>query len=100
MLRVRELKDQALTPQMVLDIHAVVTEGTLDDPADAGRIQQPGEERIRIYGDETDDQVLHVPPPAEQLPERLRRLCDFANGVATSPTSTSPRWSGRSSCTS
>ena len=79
--RVRELKDQALTPQMVLDIHAVVTEGTLDDPADAGRIQQPGEERIRIYGDETDDQVLHVPPPAEQLPERLRRLCDFANGV-------------------
>ena len=81
MLQVRELKDQALTPQMVLDIHAVVTEGTLDDPADAGRIQQPGEERIRIYGDETDDHVLHVPPPAEQLPERLRRLCDFANGV-------------------
>ena len=81
MLQVRELKDQALTPQMVLDIHAVVTEGTLDDPADAGRIQQPGEERIRIYGDETDDQVLHVPPPAEQLPERMRRLCDFANGA-------------------
>ena len=79
--RVRELKDQALTPQMVLDIHAVVTEGTLDDPAVAGRIQRPGEERIRIYGNETDDQVLHVPPPAEQLPERLRRLCDFANGV-------------------
>lgn len=79
--RVRELKDQPLTPQMVLDIHAIVTEGALDDPADAGRIQQSGEERIRIYGDETDDQVLHVPPPAEQLPERLRRLCDFANGV-------------------
>lgn len=81
MLQVRELKDQALTPQMVLDVHAVVTEGTLDDPADAGRIQRPGEERIRIYGDETDDHVLHVPPPAEQLPERMRRLCDFANGA-------------------
>ena len=25
--------------------------------------------------------MLHVPPPAEQLPERLQRLCDFANGA-------------------
>lgn len=79
--RVRELKDQPLTPRMVLDVHAVVTRGTLDDPADVGRIQRPGEERTRIHGDETDDQVLHVPPPAGQLPERMRRLCDFANGV-------------------
>ncbi len=30
-----------------------------------------------------DDQLLHVPPPAEELPERLKRLCDFANGVGS-----------------
>ena len=27
-------------------------------------------------------EVLHVPPPAEELPERLQRLCDFANGAS------------------
>jgi Fic family protein len=26
------------------------------------------------------DEVLHVPPPAEQLTQRLRKMCRFANG--------------------
>ena len=26
------------------------------------------------------DEVLHVPPPAEQLPQRLIKMCRFANG--------------------
>lgn len=28
-----------------------------------------------------DGRVLHEPPPAEQLPQRLQAMCDFANGV-------------------
>ena len=75
---VRERIDQPLTPQLVVEIQRVVTEGTLDHPSDAGRLQQPGDTRVRVWGDR--DQVLHTPPPAEQLPDRLRALCDFANG--------------------
>ena len=73
------LKDEPLSPELIREIHRRVTTGTLDDPADAGRIQRPGEERVRIYGTQDQDQILHVPPPAEELPGRMETLCAFAN---------------------
>ena len=81
MQRITELKDEPLTPALITQIHRIVTEGTLDDPDDAGRLQRPGERRVRIYGTSGDEQVLHVPPAAEDLPERLERLCAFANAA-------------------
>lgn len=79
MQRVGEIRHEQLTPALICDIHRTVTAGTLEDPANEGRPQLPGEERVVVedaYGN-----VLHVPPPADQLPERLQRLCDFANDV-------------------
>ena len=70
---------EPLTPDDVLRLHRIVTDGTLDDPADAGRLQTPGEERITV-GSPVDDTILHWPPPAGELSERLARLCEFANG--------------------
>jgi Fic family protein len=68
-----------LTPDLVLELHRIVTAGTLGDPAAAGRLQQPGEERIAVFY-RTDDRLpVHIPPPAEQLPKRLEDLCRFAN---------------------
>ncbi|CAM2751471.1 Fic family protein [Actinomyces slackii] len=78
---ITEIKDEPLTPALITQIHRVVTEGTLDDPDDAGRLQGPGEARVRIYGTEGDEQVLHIPPAAEELPERMERLCAFANAA-------------------
>ena len=78
---VRDHLGEELTPEFICGVHRIVTGGTLDEAEDAGRLQRQGEERIRIYGSGGDDQLLHVPPPAEELPERLKRLCDFANGV-------------------
>ena len=75
---VREHLDEPLTPDLVLAIQRVVTEDALDDPADAGRLQQPDDVRVRVWGD--DDQVLHTPPPADELPDRMREMCAFANG--------------------
>ncbi len=69
---------EALTPGAVLELHRIVTEGTLDDPAAAGRLQRPGERRVAVF-ERDDGEPIHMPPPAEQLPERLRLLCDFAN---------------------
>ncbi len=68
----------ALTPESVLELHRIVTEGTLGDPSSAGRLQRPGDERVAVY-DRDEDRPIHRPPPAEQLPERLRLLCRFAN---------------------
>ena len=78
---VRDHLGEELTPEFICGVHRIVTDGTLDEAEDAGRLQRQGEERIRIDGSEGDEQLLHVPPPAEELPERLQRLCDFANGV-------------------
>jgi Fic family protein len=67
-----------LVPNTVLELHRIVTEGTLDDPSAAGRLQTPDEERVGVFDRETD-RLLHKPPPAEQLPARLEALCAFAN---------------------
>jgi Fic family protein len=77
MQRIRELRDQPLTPQLVLDLHRLVSEETLDDPTDAGRLRLPGQQ---VVVDDSYGTVFHVPPPAGELPERLDELCCFANG--------------------
>jgi Fic family protein len=79
MQRVGEIRREPLTPALILDIHRTVTAGTLDDPSTEGRVQLPGEPRV-IVEDIHDGTVMHIPPPADQLTERLQRLCDFANG--------------------
>ena len=74
----RDRMDDKLTPGTVLELQRILTDGTLEHPDAAGRLQRPDEERIAVV-DRTDGSVIHRPPPAEQLPERLQALCDFAN---------------------
>jgi Fic family protein len=78
MQEIRRTCASPLTAEAVCNLHRLVTAGTLDDPTAAGRLEGPGEERVRIWGD--GDQLLHTPPAASELPERLERLCEFANG--------------------
>jgi Fic family protein len=77
----REQMSDRLTPADVLELQRILTDGTLDDPGGSGRLQTPDEERVVVV-DRVDGGVLHRPPPAEQLPERLQALCDFANGIS------------------
>lgn len=78
MRRVGELKNNPLTPEIICELHRIVTDGTLDNPEASGRFQLPTEERISVCDEENN--VLHRPPPASLLTDRVRRLCDFANG--------------------
>ena len=80
MLRAEELAgtSEPLTPDHVLELHRIVTDGTLDDPSEAGRLQLPGEDRVFV---EWEGEIVHRPPPAHQLPTRLEQLCAFANGA-------------------
>ncbi len=75
---VRQIKSEPLTPQIVTDLHTIITEGTLDNPEDAGRIQTPDDERIAVWH-EPDNIVVHAPPDAEELRERMEAMCAFAN---------------------
>jgi Fic family protein len=74
----REEMDGPLSPEAVLELHRMVTEGTLSDPSSAGRMQRPGETRVAVY-DRAEKEPVHLPPPAEQLPERMQSMCQFAN---------------------
>lgn len=76
----RDEMDNTLTPDSVLELHRILTEGTLDDPSAAGRLQRPDEVRVAVFDRDDDEMPIHVPPPAEQLPERMGLLCQFANG--------------------
>jgi len=75
---VRGWKDEPLTSDRVLQLHRIVTDGTLDNADAAGRLQRPDEVRVRVF-DRATGEPRHVPPPAEQLPARLEAMCQFAN---------------------
>ncbi len=77
MERIVELRHEPLTPALIMEIHRMVTAGTLDDPASAGTVQWNQADRVSVWGD--SDQLLHRPPPVDELPHRMEVLCDFAN---------------------
>lgn len=74
----REQIGDRLTPEAILELHRIVTDGTLKDPSAAGRLQRPDEPRVAVF-DRDDGRPIHHPPPAEQLPERMELFCRFAN---------------------
>lgn len=70
----RALKTTPLTPQLVCDIHARITNKTMKDAGESGR--------IRIRDDVVvtwRDEVVHQPPKAALLEGRLEAFCRFAN---------------------
>lgn len=75
---VREVKDEKLTPELVLNLHKIVTDQTLENADAAGRLQTSDDERVGVY-DVKSGRRLHTPPPASQLQNRLEELCEFAN---------------------
>jgi Fic family protein len=77
---IREIQDQPLTPDLVRELHGIVTDRTLDDPRDAGRLRTERDGRVAVYGQGPDASVIyHSPPSWDELPKRLQALCDFAN---------------------
>ncbi len=75
---IRDQMEDRLTPGTVLELQRILTDGTLDNPDAAGRLQRIDEIRVAVV-DGLDGSVVHTPPPAEQLAGRLRAMCDFAN---------------------
>ncbi|MCY4220614.1 MAG: Fic family protein [Thiotrichales bacterium] len=75
---IRRLQENPLTIDALLQLHATLTADTLDDSESEGRIQRPDDERVRVW-DERDQRVVHTPPPAIELPNRMQEMLRFAN---------------------
>jgi len=77
MQRTGALKGEPLSKQLVLDIHRIITDKTLENGQSAGRLRQASEQIV--VGDMYNE-VFHGPPSAHQLEDRMTAMCDFANG--------------------
>ncbi len=76
MYHIRELKDEPLTVEAIVELQGMLTHKTLDDPRAVGRFRKKNERILVLDG---TDNVLHVPPPAKGLRNRIEHLCRFAN---------------------
>src|SRR5260370_38368382 len=73
----RDLKNEKLTPTMLCDIQRLLTEGTLEHSAAAGRFRSPDEPVV--VADSRTNEVVYTPPDAAEISGRIREICDFAN---------------------
>ena len=65
-------KSEPFDPDHILELHRVVTDGTLRND-DVGRLQTSVDPRVFVVSRSGD--VVHEPPLAAELPERMQRLC-------------------------
>lgn len=70
-------KDEPLTPAFILSLHRSMVTGTLQNPQKAGVLRSDSD-RVHIE-DVRSGEIIHTPPPASSLQERLEALCRFAN---------------------
>ncbi|MGE0547642.1 MAG: Fic family protein [Kofleriaceae bacterium] len=78
---VREHKTDKLTITALLELHAIVTRGTLEHPGAAGRFRRADED-VNVVDNSTGE-IVHHPPKASLLEDRIQKMCDFANAVSS-----------------
>ena len=74
---IRENRNTELSPNFLLELQKILTDRTLDDTGQVGRFRTTND--LISVVDARDNEVMHIPPPASELPVRLKALCDFAN---------------------
>ena len=75
----RDLVHEDLSVSILLELQRILTDGTHDDPGVAGRFRLPTDRVLVI--DQRDGTVLHEPPDANEIDERMERLLAFANAT-------------------
>ncbi|KUG14844.1 hypothetical protein ASZ90_015499 [hydrocarbon metagenome] len=82
---IREMKDEAISPGFILDVHQIVTKGTIDDEY-VGHFRTTNQV---VVADSQTGLVYHTPPDFSEIEEFIEDLCTFANSDFTgSKTST------------
>ncbi len=76
MKEVKRVKDEDLTIDMILEFHKIATQGINSNNNIAGSLRDS--DNI-VITDGLEGNIVHQPPPFIELPNRLQKLCDFAN---------------------
>jgi Fic family protein len=75
MKRITQIKDEDLTPELILQIHKTITQDTLEDPKDEERFRDNND--IRVF--DLRGNILHTPPDFALIEDLIEKLCAFAN---------------------
>ncbi len=73
---IKEIATDDLTPNLILNLQSILTEGTLDNPTAEGAWRNNDETYV---GDARDSTILFEPPSYREIPNRMESLCAFAN---------------------
>lgn len=76
-----EHKEEPLTEQLLLRIHSLMTADTLANAQDSGRFRCSNEV---VVENGITQEVVHTPPPCEEIPQFVEELCHFFNAPADS----------------
>lgn len=82
-----EHKDDDLTPELLLHIHSLMTQKTLEDKNDAGRIRTTDDV---VVENSITHEIVHVPPTHTDIPEFVDTLCTFVNDSSSPGTFVHP----------
>ncbi len=74
---VRENQNRPLSESLICELHRIITEETLKNPADAGRFRAEDLEDFGVF--DASGEMLYRPPLVGELPARMRAVCEFAN---------------------
>lgn len=73
---IKEHSGDRLSPDLILEIHSLISCGTLDDARYEGRFRDDNSIAVRdVFTGET----YHEPPDFNRIPDLIQALCDFAN---------------------
>ncbi|RZJ62353.1 MAG: Fic family protein [Hymenobacter sp.] len=75
-------KHEVLTPELLCEIQRRMTQNTMEDEADAGRFRS--DEEVRVV-DFVTGEIVHIPPPVNELPQWIQAFCDIANEKVALP---------------
>lgn len=75
----QELGEESLSMPLLLELQSILTEATVNDEGIVGRFRRAEDDVFVV--DRRDNEVMHVPPNAANLEERLDNLFRFANNT-------------------
>ena len=71
-----EHKDEPLSEELLLHVHRLMTDKTMQHPEDAGRIRNNNDV---VVENGITHETVHVPPSYKEIPQFIEDLCSFFN---------------------
>jgi Fic family protein len=76
--RIKELKEEKLTVEMILELHRLLTHKTMPEESMCGYFRATEkDDEVKVY--DFDETLLYDPPKHEQVAGLVEKLVDFAN---------------------